>query len=106
MEVEILIAEVGQSAEGDQLFHILYDGTVLDEKGFSVLGGDADAIGQRTQEGWSEGLTLGAAVRAAVSALAGPDRTLAPTTSRWPSWSAAMAAGASAASTTPRWPSS
>jgi len=76
MEVEILIAEVGQSAEGDQLFHILYDGTVLDEKGFSVLGGDADAIGQRTQEGWSEGLTLGAAVRAAVGALAGPDRAL------------------------------
>ena len=54
MEVEILVAEVGRTPEGDQLFHILYDGTVVDEQHFSVLGGDADAIAQRTQEGWSE----------------------------------------------------
>ena len=76
MEVEILVAEVGRTPEGDQLFHILYDGTVVDERNFSVLGGDADAIAQRTQEGWSEGMTLAAALSAAVSALAGPDRTL------------------------------
>ncbi len=76
MEVEILVAEVGRTPDGDQLFHILYDGTVVDEQHFSVLGGDADAIAQRTQEGWSDGLTLDAALRAAVTALAGPDRTL------------------------------
>ncbi|MGZ4785941.1 MAG: proteasome subunit alpha, partial [Acidimicrobiales bacterium] len=44
MEVEILVAEVGDVPAGDQLFHILYDGTVMDEKRFSVLGGDADTI--------------------------------------------------------------
>jgi proteasome alpha subunit len=76
MEVEILVAEVGRTPDGDQLFHILYDGTVVDEQHFSVLGGDADAISQRTQEGWSEGLTLAAALHTAVTALAGPDRTL------------------------------
>jgi len=27
MEVEILVAEVGHDPAGDQLFHILYDGT-------------------------------------------------------------------------------
>jgi 20S proteasome alpha/beta subunit len=32
MEVEILVAEVGRTPEGDQLFHILYDGTVMDER--------------------------------------------------------------------------
>jgi proteasome alpha subunit len=76
MEVEILVAEVGHTPAGDQLFHILYDGTVMDERHFSVLGGDADAIAQRTQEGWGDGLGLGAALRVAVGALRGPDRTL------------------------------
>ena len=76
MEVEILVAEVAHDSEHDQLFHILYDGTVFDEKRFSVLGGDADAMSGRLNESWSEGLDLGSAVRAAVSALAGPERTL------------------------------
>ena len=76
MEVEILVAEVSHEPDGDQLFHILYDGTVFDERRFSVLGGDADAMSGRLNESWSEGLDLGAAVRAAVAALAGPDRTL------------------------------
>ena len=77
MEVEILVAEVGHTAGGDQLFHILYDGTVMDEDNFSVLGGDADAITQRARQDWSEGLALDGALRVAVTALAGPDRTLA-----------------------------
>ena len=76
MEVEILVAEVAHDSAGDQLFHILYDGTVFDEKRFSVLGGDADAMSGRLNESWSEGLDLGTALRAAVSALAGPERTL------------------------------
>ncbi|MCW2799593.1 MAG: Proteasome endopeptidase complex, partial [Aeromicrobium sp.] len=76
MEVEILVAEVSHEPDGDQLFHILYDGTVFDERRFSVLGGDADAMSGRLNESWSEGLDLGAAVRAAVAALAGPERTL------------------------------
>ena len=76
MEVEILVAEVAHEAGGDQLFHILYDGTVFDEKRFSVLGGDTDAMSTRLNESWSEGLDLGAALRAGVAALAGPDRTL------------------------------
>ena len=79
MEVEILVAEVGVTPDGDQLFHILYDGTVVDEISFSVLGGDAEAISARmdTAEGASQ--TLEAAVQAATAALSGPDRTLAAT---------------------------
>src|SRR5437016_3321534 len=38
-EVEILVAQVGDTAGNDELFHILYDGTVQDEKGHTVLGG-------------------------------------------------------------------
>src|SRR3979490_2847235 len=36
MEVEILVAEVGTTPAGDQLFHLLYDGTVIDETRFAV----------------------------------------------------------------------
>ena len=78
MEVEIVVAEVGADAGGDRLFHIFYDGTVVDEDGFTVLGGEAEAITARLKETYQPGLALDAALRATVAALAGPGRTLAP----------------------------
>jgi proteasome alpha subunit len=77
MEVEILVAEVGAGPDNDQLFHILYDGSVVDEKRFSVLGGEAEAIAQRLDAVWDAGADLRTALKAATAALAGPDRTLA-----------------------------
>ena len=79
MEVEILVAEVGLTGDGDQLFHILYDGTVMDERRFSVLGGDAEAINGRLNESFTEDQTLDEAVKRGAAALSGPDRTLAAT---------------------------
>ena len=80
MEVEILVAEVGQTPDGDQMFHINYDGTVVDERDYAVLGGDSATISTRFTETFgdslADGLDLGAAVVAAVAALAGPERTL------------------------------
>jgi proteasome alpha subunit len=76
MEVEILVAEVGYGADDYQLFHILYDGTVMDERRFSVLGGDAEAIASRLNESYSEELTLAAAVTAGTAALGTPERSL------------------------------
>jgi proteasome alpha subunit len=78
LEVEILVAEVGFEPGRDQLFHILYDGTVVDEQRFSVLGGDADTISDRIKAAYTEAMALGPAVRAAVGALAGPDRQISP----------------------------
>lgn len=79
MEVEILVAEVTSRPEDDQLFHILYDGTVMDEERFSVLGGEADAISSRLSDNFEPGLDLRAALRIAVRSLAGEDRELAAT---------------------------
>jgi proteasome alpha subunit len=79
MEVEILVAEVGEEPAGDQLFHILFDGSVMDEDRYSVLGGEAEAIAGRLGEAYADGSDLGAVLRASVGALAGPDRALAPT---------------------------
>ena len=76
MEVEILVAEIGDEAEDDQMFHILYDGTVNDETAFAVLGGEADAISERFGASYSDGMDLTAVLQAARNALAGPDREL------------------------------
>ena len=62
MEVEILVAEVGLEPAGDQMFHILYDGTVVDQRDYAVLGGDAEAISTRLDETWTDGLDLTAAI--------------------------------------------
>lgn len=79
MEVEILVAEITDTPGEEQLFHILYDGTVMDESNFVVLGGDSDAISQRVAAGFSEGMSAKDALGLARSALAGEDRTLEDT---------------------------
>ena len=76
MEVEILVAEVGADGAADQLFHILYDGTLLDERRFCVLGGDAEGISRRMETSYRDDLTLDAAIKIAVAALTGSERTL------------------------------
>ena len=78
LEVEILVAEVATPEGGshDQLFHILYDGTVMDEDHYSVLGGEADAITERIEATWREGMSLGEGIGVAVAALAGEERSL------------------------------
>jgi len=77
MEVEILVAEIGHEPDGDQIFHILYDGTVIDEADYTSLGGDNDAIMARLDEAWAGELELAPVVKMASDALSGPERTLA-----------------------------
>jgi len=76
MEVEILVAEVASEPKADQLFHILYDGTLIDEERSAVLGGDAEAITERVHATRPDEVDIERALRVAVDALAGPDRTL------------------------------
>lgn len=76
LEVEILIAEIGADASRDRLFHITYDGTVMDESKSCILGGDTESISARLMPTINANATLSEAVRIATAALAGPDRTL------------------------------
>ena len=77
MEVEILVAEIGDADDGadDQLFHILYDGTVVDEDMSVVLGGETDTISDRFGE-IETPPSLADGIRSAAQALSGPDRQL------------------------------
>ena len=68
-EVEILLAQVGVDPDADQLFHILYEGTVVDEEGFTVLGGPSETVIAALRSQYQPGLDLGAAVRLGATVL-------------------------------------
>ncbi len=76
LEVEILVAEVGEERATDRLYHIFYDGNVVDETRFSVLPGDSEAIATRMEAAYDADLELAGALVAGVGALNGEDRTL------------------------------
>ncbi|MFC8921743.1 proteasome subunit alpha [Cellulosimicrobium sp. NPDC057127] len=69
MEVEIVVAEVGPTAAQDQLYRISYDGSVADEQGYVVMGGQAEQLGRILADGWEPAMALGDALRLAVRAL-------------------------------------
>ena len=73
-EVEILVAQVGASPDEDELFHILYDGTVMDEEGFTVLGGQSDTIAEALGSEYQPTLDRAAAIRLGAKVLAGADQ--------------------------------
>jgi proteasome alpha subunit len=72
-EVEITVAEVGEAAAGDQLYRLTYDGSVADEQGFVAMGGNAEAVTSRMQQGHREALPLDEALRLGVDALGSAD---------------------------------
>jgi proteasome alpha subunit len=72
-EVEIVVAEVGKTADDDQIYRITFDGSVADEQGFSVMGGQADQVAAALKDSYQEGMTLSEAFRVALTALAGQD---------------------------------
>ncbi|HEY5026737.1 MAG TPA: proteasome subunit alpha [Acidimicrobiales bacterium] len=78
LEVEILVAELGVDGKPDQLYHIAYEGTITDEDRFAVLGGETESISDRVAESYQSDWALDAALRATVSGLGGPERTLEP----------------------------
>ncbi len=78
LEVEILVAELGSEPDRDQLYHIAYEGTITDEDGVAVLGGETDMIFERLRPVARRDWTLDEALVAAVGALSEPDRPLGP----------------------------
>ena len=79
-EVEIVVAEVGETAEDDQIYRLTYDGSVSDEEGFVAMGGQADTVAQHLRDNHHADASLAAAVAVAVHALeAGTAGQILPT---------------------------
>jgi proteasome alpha subunit len=69
-EVELVVAEVGQSAEQDEIYRLTFDGSVADEHGYVAMGGQSEGIAEALRARWRPGMSLENALTAAVAALA------------------------------------
>jgi proteasome alpha subunit len=74
-EVELAVAEVGASQEEDHLYRLTFDGSIADEKGFIVMGGQADKVSEAVGEGWRGELDFAAAIRLAQAGLVADKET-------------------------------
>jgi proteasome alpha subunit len=72
-EVEIMVAEVGKTADDDQIYRITFDGSVTDERDFAVMGGQSDRVTAALKDSYRHGMTLAEAFTVAVRALARQD---------------------------------
>ena len=82
LEVELVVAEVGRTPDEDQIYRLSYDGSVADERGTVVMGGQAEDLSERVSAKWRPGMALAEAVQLAVRVLGtqtgGQDRILEP----------------------------
>ena len=68
-EVEILVAEVADDGGRNEIYHILFDGTVTDEHEHVAIGGHAEELTAAVDAAYEPGWDLGMAAREAVKAL-------------------------------------
>ena len=69
-EVEVLVVEVAEAnGAKNEIFHILYDGTIEDEHNYAAMGGQADEIRRVLKDNYREGLSLQEALQLGARAL-------------------------------------
>lgn len=68
-EVEVLVAQVGEEPDGNEIYHVMFDGSVNDESGYVAIGGHAEELNERLGAGWEPGGDLGRAVSTAIEGL-------------------------------------
>jgi proteasome alpha subunit len=76
LEVEILVAQLGNKPRPTKLYRIAYEGTISDEEHYAVVGGDSETIRDRFALTEVSVETLTTTLQNAANALAGPDRVL------------------------------
>lgn len=69
LEVEILVAEVHEGSGANEIYRILYDGNICDEKGYAVIGGKAEAVKVFLKDKTRADMTLKDALKLSVEAL-------------------------------------
>ena len=66
-EVEVLVAELGD--DENHLYHVRFDGTLRDQHGFAMLGGDEDRLLEPLTAGYRPEMSLEEAVSLTTSAI-------------------------------------
>ncbi|MGH8918295.1 MAG: proteasome subunit alpha [Actinomycetes bacterium] len=81
-EVELCVAEVGAHQDSDQLYHLTYDGSIVDEPNFVVMGGQAEVISTALKESFRQDMDTAEAAAAAVAALSSASSSVNGTNKR------------------------
>jgi proteasome alpha subunit len=68
LEIEILVAEVGPADRGNEIYRISFDGSIMDEKGYTAVGGRSDMLSQYLKDRYNTG-SLEESLRLAVKAM-------------------------------------
>ncbi|GAB3664887.1 proteasome subunit alpha [Nocardioides korecus] len=68
-EIEIFVGEVGDGPEDDQVFRLTFDGQVVEEHDFAVMGGAAESVTTYLRQRYAPGLSRDEALRLTVAAL-------------------------------------
>src|SRR3954463_12623983 len=71
-EVELVVAEVGDTQAEDQMYRLTYDGSVAEEHGYVVMGGNSEPIATLVKERHDPAAPLSTALKLAVAALVLP----------------------------------
>ncbi|HJR19740.1 MAG TPA: proteasome subunit alpha [Actinomycetota bacterium] len=74
-EVELLVAQLGDGQHSDELFHVLYDGSVTDEQGFVAMGGQAETLSTAVETDYREGMTFQESLKLGAKVLQAGDPT-------------------------------
>jgi proteasome alpha subunit len=69
LEVEILVLEVGEGTAANELYRIAFDGSIMDEKGYATIGGQAEELKLFLRDKYREGHSLQEALRLACRGL-------------------------------------
>jgi proteasome alpha subunit len=79
LEVEILVLEVGTEPGDNELYRIAFDGSIVDERGYATIGGQAEELKLFLRDKFIEGLSLERALQLAVRSLeAGASQKVRP----------------------------
>ena len=68
-EVELAVVEVGNKQDEDHLYRLTFDGSIADEQGFIVMGGQAEQVSAAVEAGWQRELDFTGALRLAMKGL-------------------------------------
>ena len=68
-EVEIVVAEVGETPADDQIYRLTYDGSVADERDVVAMGGEAEPLATYLKEHHERAMPLAAAMSLAMQTL-------------------------------------
>lgn len=69
LEVELLVAEIGNTMENDEIYRLTFDGSVVDEQNFVAIGGDSEKINELLKASWKKEIESKEAIKLSLKIL-------------------------------------